>query len=572
MTLLASNRRVLAARFPEVLAALAPVCPAPAAAHDELLPAFLDEVARSRRLFLFLAGLPTARDAARLLARAPRESILWIVEPRLPLLLACLATEDFAAVLADPRVFVAVGAPGSAELLRLNREFAWVDSARALFPSARAAAQAAEWQPLLVATLTRLQQRWQQVFTDIKLSPTRFENSCANLGRFLEQPTVESLAGAFRGTPLVLVAAGPSLDDALPFLAQARERALVVTGNTSFRALAARGLPPHLTVSVDPYATTQLGYAGQDLAATHFVGPVFAFPEVIRAFAGRIFGLTDQSSLLTRFRPELSAAPAPALMGEATVSATILNLAAYLGCSPVIFVGQDFAIADDGRTHAVDTFYTDLNCNQHDNEAVHALPGTTRPEVKVPARHLWYLRIIEGLIGHHPEIQFINTSHRGATIAGAPFVPYAAMAERLAAAPPRDLAGELFRLHAAAPRRPPEDFRTALAQTRAVAQESLRLSLTAALAGEAALTSPSPAARQRFGDAGARFENWRSTHEGDHLLLFDGCTKREIFAAEKRRLQLAPDDPVRPLREATEVAWAFAEGTAFLYRHLAAAG
>ena len=295
MTLLANNRRVLAARFPEVLAALAAVSPGAAPAPEPIAPNLIAEVAGSRRLFLVLAGLPSARDTTRLLAVAPRESILWFVEPRPALLRAQLASVDFGRVLSDSRVFLATGAPGSAELLRLNREFAWVDSARALFTSAAVAAQAAQWHPLLVATLTRIQQRWQQVYTDIKLSPTRFENTCANLSSFLSQPTVQPLAGAFRGTPLILVAAGPSLDDALPFLAEARRHALVVTGNTSFRALAARGVAPHLTVSVDPYATTQRGYAGQDLAATHLVAPVFAYPEVIRSFAGRMFGLAEQS-------------------------------------------------------------------------------------------------------------------------------------------------------------------------------------------------------------------------------------------------------------------------------------
>ncbi|MFT3829187.1 MAG: DUF115 domain-containing protein [Opitutaceae bacterium] len=569
MPLLAANRRALAARFPEALQLLETVAPgaSPPATVPEEPAAVVAEAAACSRLLLVLTGAPGAATAAALLRRCPREIVLWCVEPAAAPLAARLAAEDCSAWLADPRVFLSVGAPSAPELRRLNRELAWVDRARALFLPTRHRGREAEWQPLLATTLARVQQRWQNVLTDLKLAPVRWENTCANLPAFLASPEIGALAGAFAGAALVLVAAGPSLDDALPFLRRVAPHALIVTGNTSFRALAAHGLSPHLTVTVDPFPATDLGYENCPLGDTHLVSPVFAYHGVHRRFAGRLFGMTDQSPLLARLRASAGLPAAPPLLGEATVSATVLNLAAYFGCTRVVFVGQDFAIADDGRSHAADTFYTDLGINRHDHEQVHRVTGNTRPTVTVPARHLWYLRTVEGHIVRAPQIRHLNTSQRGAAIAGAPFVTYEQAAAELLALPPRNFAAEIAARHAAAAAAGIHtDITAELGRARAALHEALELSLTAALAGEIALAEP--AARPRFDAAAARFEKWRAAHRADQALLFEGRTKPEIFDAEKRRVSLPADAPDRLLREAGEIAWAFAEGAASVHREL----
>lgn len=573
MPLLAANRRALASRCPEALRQLDAAAPAvstiPAPVAEPA--SFLEEAARCGRLLLVLTGVPAPATAAALRACCPREIVFWCVEPEAGPVAARLACEDCSLWFSDPRVFLSIGVPTTPELRRLNRELAWVDRARALPLPSRYSGDEERWRPLLVATLARIQQRWQNVLTDLHLAPPRWENTCANLPHFLAAPSVEAIAGAFAGTTLVLVAAGPSLDGAIPFLRQVAPHALIVTGNTSFRALADSGIAPHLTVTVDPFPATDLGYDGQPTDRTHLISPVFAFPAVHRRFAGRLFGLWDQSPLLARLRRATGRGEPPALLGDATVSATIFNLAAHLGCTRVVFVGQDFAIAADGRTHASDTFYTDLGMNRQDSEKTHLLPGTTLPQVTVPARHLWYLRTIEGLVARSPQIRCLNTSTQGALISGAPFADYDTVAQEIVANPPRDFAAEIAALHHTGPTPTQQAaMRAELDHARAAMGEALQLSLTAALTAEIALAEASPAGRRRFDSAARNFEQWRSSRPSEQTLLFEGRTKPEIFEAEKRRVRIQDTVSDRPLREATELAWAFAEGAASIRRHLAA--
>ena len=353
------------------------------------------------------------------------------------------------------------------------------------------------------------------------------------------------------------------------FLRRVAPHALIVTGNTSFRALAAHGLSPHLTVTTDPFPATDLGYEGQPLGTAHLVSPVFAYPGVHRRFAGRLFGMPDQSPLLRRLRQAAGCPPAPALLGEATVSTTVLNLAAHLGCTRVIFVGQDFAVADDGRTHASDTFYTDYGLNRHDNEKVHRLPGTTRPAVTVPTRHLWYLRAVEERIAHTPSIRYLNTSHRGTAIAGAPFADYETVAAELITAPARDFTAEIAALHTRhTPPACPAEYTAELGRARTAMAEAFRLSLAAALSAELATATPTPSARRNFEIATKHFEQWKATHPANRQLLFEGRTKPEIFEAEKRRVRIPRDAKEPQLLAATELAWAHAEGAGSVYRRL----
>ena len=65
-----------------------------------------------------------------------------------------------------------------------------------------------------------------------------------------------------------------------------------------------------------------------------------------------------------------------------------------------------------------------------------------------------------------------------------------------------------------------------------------------------------------------QFELWRENHPTEQCLLFEGRTKPEIFGAERRRVAIGADLPDRALREAGEVAWAFAEGAASVHRAL----
>src|SRR5262249_6661887 len=87
----------------------------------------------------------------------------------------------------------------------------------------------------------------------------------ANLPALARHPTIAALAGAFRGTPCVLVSPGPSLSGNVGALRELAGRALVVSGTHALSALARTGVAPHLVVCADPGDLAR-HWAGLDLS------------------------------------------------------------------------------------------------------------------------------------------------------------------------------------------------------------------------------------------------------------------------------------------------------------------
>jgi hypothetical protein len=91
-----------------------------------------------------------------------------------------------------------------------------------------------------MATLRRFGKRW-------------VRNLAVNLEAIRDLPGITGLAGILEGRcPVLLAAAGPSLDEAGPFLPALRERCLIVAVDTSLRFLLRAGAEPDFTVAVDP--------------------------------------------------------------------------------------------------------------------------------------------------------------------------------------------------------------------------------------------------------------------------------------------------------------------------------
>jgi len=78
------------------------------------------------------------------------------------------------------------------------------------------------------------------------------ETTFKNLKYFLKAPDVGVMRDVFKDLPVVLVAAGPSLDDSLDFLKKAKEKAVIVCVNSAYRTLIKNGIRPHITIAADP--------------------------------------------------------------------------------------------------------------------------------------------------------------------------------------------------------------------------------------------------------------------------------------------------------------------------------
>lgn len=249
-------------------------------------------------------------------------------------------------------------------------------------------------------------------------------NSLKNLHSIVNAPSLEVLKGRYKGLPLVLVAAGPSLDESIPFLKKVQDKAIIVSMNSSFRTLVKNHIHSHFTLAVDPRQTTFQGFEGVDPQDTYLITTYFVNPSVIDHFKNQFLTWDYPLQVCEYVFKNLHFKKGPYLNADGTVAAVVGDLAHFLGCQKVCLVGQDLAVLNNGQTHTSDSIYHDDNSLFMDTQDCRKCPGNTSNFVYVESKLYVYLKAFEELVKKHADIQFINTARLGAKIEGVPYFTY----------------------------------------------------------------------------------------------------------------------------------------------------
>jgi hypothetical protein len=295
---------------------------------------------------------------------------------------------------------------------------------------------------------------------------TRFElaadwtrQSADNAPHYLANPGFGTLGQHFAGRPAVVAAAGPSLDRQLPTLARMQDRVLTFAVGPSLGALRQAGIEPdfvHLLESTNvSHQLTRSGTTRElNLVLTpkahHSLYEIEARSHFVAYTASD--GIALWANELLGGDPIMSAAPSVAMQA--------VWIAAALGASPILLIGQDLAFTG-GRVYASGSCYDaieaevgDDGCfsytnmeariDAYDGDAGKLAQVTTQRTVWVPgwdgepvASCLAYASFRHGFaeIGaalKHSGIELVNCTEGGAHIDGIAHRPFA---ETLAALP-----------------------------------------------------------------------------------------------------------------------------------------
>ncbi|MBN1410606.1 MAG: motility associated factor glycosyltransferase family protein [Spirochaetales bacterium] len=77
-------------------------------------------------------------------------------------------------------------------------------------------------------------------------------NLVKNISLLIDKPGISGLTGVFDGFPALVLASGPSLNDISPYLAELRDRFLLISVDTSLRVCLDKGIEPDFLIVVDP--------------------------------------------------------------------------------------------------------------------------------------------------------------------------------------------------------------------------------------------------------------------------------------------------------------------------------
>lgn len=290
-------------------------------------------------LVAFGFGLGYAVEAA---AKANADRAIIVVEKEPSVLRLALETRDLRAILTRERLaFVVGGAVGGLpdDVLAALDSFGgrpsvlsnrplrsigsdWYDKAE------RAVQEWASKDSVNSATLKRFGSRW-------------VRNLVSNLDAIIDLPGIAALTDCCRGFPALLVAAGPSLDEALPNLGEISKRCVVITVDTALRAVLETGVDPDFVVVVDPQYWNARHLDRCPAPRSALITESAVYPSVLRAPFSRRF-LCSSLFPLGRF-VEDAVDPKGELGAGGSVSTSAWDFARIIGARPLWVAGLDLS-------------------------------------------------------------------------------------------------------------------------------------------------------------------------------------------------------------------------------------
>ncbi len=164
-----------------------------------------------------------------------------------------------------------------------------------------------------------------------------------NLAAIARTPSVATLRGALEGLPAVVVSAGPSLDKNIAQLRALQGRAVIVAINQTVASLRRHGVRADVVLTVDPlnvsyhFEGTRPGDIGTLVLGASVDPSLFAVP------CDRLVTLASSPLVETWIYDFLDENASVGSGG--TVPTGAIKLCAWLGCSTIISIGRDLALA-----------------------------------------------------------------------------------------------------------------------------------------------------------------------------------------------------------------------------------
>ena len=238
----------------------------------------------------------------------------------------------------------------------------------------------------------------------------------ANLEAYARRRVPDSWAGALQGVPALICGAGPSLDASAGKLAELAAGGIVFAADSALKVLGERSVRVDFALSIDAHKTPEKclrsGVARPDRIVLSSVSPPAwreALPEERQIFL-------SSRQLTEDWLATLGVAKTRVLAVE-NCGIAALELAAFLGCSPIYLFGLEHAgdSKDPTKWHG-----GGVAGDLHEHIGFSAtkiypkVPGNFQPEIATPLFREW--RVLDALCAGYPAGLVVNVIDRGARL------------------------------------------------------------------------------------------------------------------------------------------------------------
>lgn len=237
-----------------------------------------------------------------------------------------------------------------------------------------------------------------------------------NIPYICESSLFSDYINLYKNKPAIIVSAGPSLDKNVDLLKGIEKNFVIITGGRPLKGLVDKKIEPSLVVSVDSedinYELMKGCIENTELPLLYFeitnenILHNYSGPKIISPNASFIKKLINKETIT--------------LDAHGSVAHSMVSAAVYMGCDPIILIGQDCAYTDDSaHSKYLEDRHDDEKFDDVKSELDIWVDGIDGKKVRTSRVLNVYRLGFEQMINKYKDIKFINATEGGARINGA---------------------------------------------------------------------------------------------------------------------------------------------------------
>ncbi len=273
----------------------------------------------------------------------PRDTII-IAEPDPRYFFTALSLVDFAPLFSHENFIIALGT-GIDSVVSLVEHTSGLKHT-ALSENQAQSAHAADYFNALRSLIERNKRKVDiNASTLEKFSKLWLKNTCRNINYLRDLEGISIFKDSCPpDLPCLILAAGPSLEEVLPHLAELKKRSLVIAVDTALRACLVSGVEPDFIVLTDPqyYAWRHIG--GLKSPSSILITESAAYPAVFRFECKKIVLCASLFPLGSYIESKIGSKGA--LVAGGSVSTTVWDFARFIGAKEIFAAGLDLGYPD----------------------------------------------------------------------------------------------------------------------------------------------------------------------------------------------------------------------------------
>lgn len=242
-----------------------------------------------------------------------------------------------------------------------------------------------------------------------------FDLLLKNLPYISKGVPVNDLKNQYKDVPAIIVSAGPSLNKNIHELQNVKS-SLILSGGRTLRVLMERNIKLDFICAVDPleesYKLVQ-GYI--DKVKCPLVFYEGTNDKIVREHKKEKIFSTNSEFINRMYKKRIQS-----LSSGGSVAHSMTFLAAYMGCSPIIFVGQDLAYTgEQGHAKCAEDSFRKVTFEDYKKTDDIYVKDINGNEVRTSITLNSFRIALENIISLFPNIKFINATEGGVNIKGA---------------------------------------------------------------------------------------------------------------------------------------------------------